>query len=445
MAATRPVIAIIGRPNVGKSTLFNRLLGRRFSIISDVPGTTRDRVSLDAVLRERPVALVDSGGLAPHPTSAIEAKVQEQVRAAIGEADVLLFVVDAQTGLSPLDHEVADLVRRTGKPTVLVANKVDTAAHEAQASEFNALGLGEPICVSAYHGRGIPELLDRIEALLPPPPMETAPEPAAGLRIAIVGRPNVGKSMLLNALLGQERVIVSETPGTTRDSIDTQVTYQGETVTLIDTAGIRRSGRVEPGIEKFSVLRALQAIYRADVVVLVLDTMELPTQQDTHIAGAIQEQYKGVIVAVNKWDLAKEHNLTSEEATKLVQRRLKFLPYVPILFTSALTGKGVDQILPIARSIQQERVRRVPDAEVKSLLKDALATQAPPPVKGRRLRIFGGKQTGVGPPTFAIQVNDPNLVHFSYHRFLETRFRQRFGFGGTPFHLVFKKRERKAK
>ena len=433
----KPVIAIVGRPNVGKSTLFNRLVGRRFAIVSEVPGTTRDRIALDVAIDGHEAILVDTGGLDPLPADQLRRKVQEQVRAAIQDADLLLLMLDAQDGLLPGDEEVANLVRKARKPTLVVANKVEGRRTRSQALEFHHLGLGEPLCLSAYHGRGVEELIERITDFLPRVPAQPEEEEERLLHLAIVGRPNVGKSLLLNRLLGQERAVVHEAPGTTRDAVDTVLLHEGEPVLLIDTAGIRRSGRVERGIERFSVLRALQAISRADVVALVLDASELAAAQDAHIAGYILEQHKGIMVVVNKWDLAPGVGLTGQEAAEQVRRRLKFLPYVPMLMVSALTQKGTEAILPTARSIFEERLKRISDVELRSVMKTIFAAQ-PPALRGRRLSLRSVSQVGVNPPTFSLQVNDAKRVHFSYRRYVENCLRQRYAFGGTPIKLIFR-------
>ena len=440
---TKPIVAIVGRPNVGKSTLFNRLVGERRAIVEDVPGTTRDRVYADITWRERQLTIVDTGGLEPSPDSPLRQKVQEQAEVAIREADVIIFMVDVADGVTIPDVEVAEQLRRSRKPMILAVNKADNARRREEAFQFHELGIGEPIGISAYHGTGVSDLMDEVGVRLPP--AAAAPEQPDVLKIAIVGRPNVGKSMLLNAILGQERAIVSETPGTTRDAIDTLFKYDGDSVVFIDTAGIRRRGRVEAGIERHSVLRSLGAISRADVAVLVTEAAEVLTAQDLHIAGYIHEAGKGMVLVVNKWDLAPGLQLDAAGCTQDIQERLKFFPGVPILFVSALTGRGVERVLPAAMKVAQDRQKRLPTSLLNEELRRILSAHAPPSVRGRQLTISYATQAEVNPPTFVFFVNDPRLLHFSYERYLENKLREVFGFEGTPLKLVFKaKRKGKA-
>jgi len=433
---TRPIVAIVGRPNVGKSTLFNRLLGERRAIVDDLPGTTRDRIYADASWGGRELTLVDSGGLEPKPESSLRQKVKEQVEIAIAEADLILFLVDAREGVMPADEEIVDILRRTQKPIVLVVNKVDSPKQQSEVLQFYELGIGEPIPISAYHGKGIDELLEKAMAYLPPlPPVSVEPEL---MKIAIVGRPNVGKSLLLNTLLGEERLIVHELPGTTRDAIDTVFRYDGEDVVLIDTAGIRRRGRIEPGIERYSLERTWQAIERADVALLLTDAVEGITAQDVHILGYIQQAYKGAILIVNKWDLVEVKDATLW--TEVIRQRAKFMPYIEILFLSAKTGYGVEKVLPTAKRIYEERLKHLPAPLLNSMVKEVVAAHLPPQKGGKRLKILNAMQTGVNPPTFVFFVNDAKLAHFSYRRYLENKLRQFFGFQGTPLRLLFKSR-----
>ncbi len=431
---TKPLVAIVGRPNVGKSTLFNRLVRHRLAIVEDIPGTTRDRVYADASWWGHDFTVIDTGGLEPRPESGLHQQVKRQVELAVDEADVIVLMVDVLDGVTPADLEAADLLRKSGKSVVLVANKVDSHQRQAEALEFYELGLGEPVPVSAYHGRGIDRLLDRLAPLLPAASAE--PETPGLLKVAIAGRPNVGKSMLFNALLGQERVIVDESPGTTRDAIDTRFTYEGQPVLLIDTAGIRRRGRVETGIEQYSVLRALRAVDRADVALLVIDISEGMTDQDLHIAGYIRQAFKGMVLVANKWDLAED--MSQQELSREFSYKLRFLPGVPILFTSALTGQGVSQVVPAAQEVRKERLKRIAPPELSSTIKDAVARQPPPPVAGRRLKLYSVAQSEVNPPTFVFSVNNAALVHFSYERYLENCLRRAFGFAGTPLRLIFR-------
>jgi len=430
-------VAIVGRQNVGKSTLLNRVARKPLAIVADLPGTTRDRIFASVAWQGVDFTLVDTGGLEMAPRSTVAQGVREQVEAAIAEADVIIFLVDVKSGLIPADLEVAEMLRRVSKPILLVANKADNDRLETGAVEFYGLGLGEPLAVSAYHGRGTAELLDRIISRLPvPPPVETGPEI---MKIAIVGRPNVGKSMLLNAVLGEKRAIVDDIPGTTRDAADTLVDFNGQSVLLIDTAGIRRRGRLGVGVERYSVLRALRAIDRADVALLVLDATELVTAQDMHVAGYIQQAIKGVVVVVNKWDLIADKDLT--EWNTGIRSQLKFIAYAPVLYTSAKFGQGVDKILPQARQVYQERLKRLPTAEVNDVIQQAVAAHNLPRSGRKRLKIRYATQAEVNPPTFVFFVNDAGLIHFSYRRYLENKLRQAFGFAGTPVRLVFKAKE----
>jgi GTP-binding protein len=440
----KPIVAIVGRPNVGKSTLFNRLLGERRSIVEDEPGTTRDRVYGTAEWSGVEFTVVDTGGLQDAQETAagshteILQRTREHAHAAIDEADVIVFMVDARAGLNAGDHEVAGLLRRADKPTILVANKAESGQRREMVFEFYELGLGDPIAVSAYHGTGTGDLLDRIVESLPEVEEE---EEVEGPAVAIVGRPNVGKSRLLNALLGQERSIVSDVPGTTRDSLDTIVQWAGQPVTLIDTAGIRRRGRVDRGIEQYSVLRSMRAIDRADVVLLVIDATEGFTAQDLHIAGYIAEQKKGVVVVINKWDLIEKDSSTMEEYRQEARRELDFMPYAPLVFVSAKLGQRVQQVLESALAVVAERHRRVPTAALNKMLKDAVAAHPPPSKPGKWLKFFYATQADVSPPTFVIFMNHPEQVHFSYRRYIENKLRETFGFNGTAIRISFRARD----
>ena len=433
---SKPIVAIVGRQNVGKSTLLNRLAGKRIAIVEDLPGTTRDRVVADVSWHGVEFTVVDTGGLEMKPDSTIAQGVKEQVQVAIVEADVIIFLVDVRDGVTASDQEVADMLRRVNKPVLLVANKADNDKLETQAVEFFELGLEEPLPVSAYHGRGTAELLERISALLPvPSPVQAEPEI---MKVAIVGRPNVGKSMLLNALLGKERAIVDETPGTTRDAVDTKLDFRGQSVLLIDTAGIRRRGRVGTGIERYSVMRALRAIDRADIALLVLDAGQLFTAQDMHVAGYIQQAAKGIVIVVNKWDLIIDKNKT--EWNRYVRSQLKFMTYAPVLYTSAKFGEGVSEIMPQVYQVYKERLKRLPTHQVNSVVQQAVASHSLPRRGSKQLNVLHATQAEVNPPGFVFFVNDARLVHFSYRRYLENKLRQAFGFAGTPLRLVFKSR-----
>ena len=436
ISVTKTIVAIIGRQNVGKSTLLNRLAGERIAIVADQPGTTRDRIFASVSWQGDEFTIVDTGGLEPKPGSTIAQAVKEQVRTAISEAGIIIFLVDVKDGVTATDLEITELLRKSEKPILLVANKADNDRLETEAVDFFTLGLGEPLAVSAYHGRGISELLDRIISLLPPtPPLITEPE---AVKMAIVGRPNVGKSMLLNALLGEERAIVSDIPGTTRDAIDTLLDFGGQSVLLIDTAGIRKRGQWGAGVERYSVLHAFKAIDRADIALLVLDATELVTAQDTHIAGYIQQAAKGIVLLVNKWDLAM--GLTKAECSRYIRDRFKFATYAPLLFISAKLRQGVDKVITQALKVYQERLKRIPTAELNSLVQQVIAAHSPPRSGRRQLKFLYATQAEVNPPTFVFFVNDPKLIHFSYRRYLENKLRQSFGFAGTPIRLVFKTR-----
>ncbi|MFC1937392.1 ribosome biogenesis GTPase Der, partial [Chloroflexota bacterium] len=409
---------------------------KRLAIVADLPGTTRDRVLANVEWQGWEFTVVDTGGLELRAETAVAQGVKEQAEIAIEEADIIIFLLDARDGVTPGDEEIADRLRRASKPVVLVANKVDSDKHEADVVECYALGLGEPLAISAYHGRGISALLDRVTSLLPTRlPVEAEPEV---MKVAIVGKPNVGKSTLLNALLGGQRVIVDEAPGTTRDSIDTKLDFDGKSVTLIDTAGIRRRGRLGVGVERYSVIRALRAIERGDVALLVLDATELVTAQDMHVAGYIQQAAKGVMLVVNKWDLAQGKSM--DESTRYIGNRFKFMPYAPVLYISAKSGHGVDKVMPQAYQIYQERLKRLPTATVNNVVQQAVAGHNPPRSGGKQLKIRYATQAEVNPPTFVFFVNDAKLIHFSYQRYLENKLRQAFGFNGTPLRLVFKSR-----
>ncbi len=434
---SKPIVAIIGRQNVGKSTLLNRVAGKPIAIVEDLPGTTRDRIFANVSWQGVEFIIVDTGGLEIKPQTTVAHGVKEQVEVAITEADVIIFLVDIRDGVMSADQDIANMLRQASKPVLLVANKADnTRRLETEAVEFYELGLGEPLAISAYHGRGTAELLDRIIALLPVPSLVEA-EPEI-MKVAIVGRQNVGKSMLLNALLGGERAIVDDIPGTTRDAIDTLFDFDGQNVLLIDTAGIRRRGRLGVGVERYSVIRALRAIDRADIALLVLDATELVTAQDMHIAGYIQQAAKGIVLIVNKWDLITAKNIT--EYSRYIKSQFKFTPYAPILYTSAKFGQGVDKIMPQVCQVYQERLKRLPTALVNSVVQQAVAARNLPRSGSKQLKLLYATQAEVNPPTFVFFVNDAKLIHFSYQRYLENKLRQSFGFVGTPFRLIFKTR-----
>ena len=435
--ARKPVVVIVGRPNVGKSTLFNRLVGQRTAIVEDIPGTTRDRLQAEIAYRERRFALNDTGGLEPEAAEG-SALIREQVQTAVTEADAILFVVDAVAGVTRTDAEIAEKLRRVETPVLLLTNKVDNEARREASLEFFELGLGEPMSISAYHDLGVREVLDRLTELLPESP---AGEAVDELRLAVVGRPNVGKSALVNAILGEERVIVSEESGTTRDAVDTRFLYRDKPLVLIDTAGIRRRGRIERGVEKYSVMRARQAIERCDIAILVFDATEKVAAQDLHVAGFVADAHKGMIIAVNKWDLAEDSEESREAFARNVLRRVQFTPWAPLAFVSAKTTLNIEGLLDLALEIGETRSLRIPTSQVNAVLREAVATN-PPPSPGRRpLRLKYGTQAEVNPPTFVFFANDASLIHFSYRRYLENFFRKRFGFEGTAIKLEFRSRE----
>ena len=437
----KPLVAIVGRPNVGKSTLFNRLVGRPTAIVSRVAGTTRDRVTTEAVWEDHPFILVDTGGLDLFPQTELWQKVKAQVEVAIDEADVIIMLADVGTGVTAADRDVADALRKAGKPVVVAATKADNEAREAAAVEFYELGLGEPNPISAYHNIGIDDLMTRVVQHFPAGPQH--PEPDTDLKLAIVGRTNVGKSLLLNAITGQERAIVSEVPGTTRDALDTLVDYDERSVLLIDTAGIRRSGRIEPGIERYSVLRAIRALDRADVAVLVMDASELATSQDTHIASYILGAYKGIVLAVNKWDLVSELGLTKQEALRRINERFRFASYAPICFVSALKGSGIEGLLETTHEVYGHWTKGLPRYDLRRTVMNAVADH-PPGTTGRSsLKIYSVAQDQTGPPSFTFYVNRSDMVHFSYQRYLENSLRKAYEFKGSPLRMRFKGRGEK--
>ena len=432
-----PVVAIVGRPNVGKSTLFNRIVRQRQAIVEDVAGTTRDRLYQRATWKDRSFAVIDTGGLEPEGEEGYIPLIREQVNIAIQEADLILFLVDVVTGVTELDKDIAEQLRRTEKTTLLVSNKADNDDRAERTVDFYELGMGDPISISAYHDVNVRELLDKTMELLP---VAAAEAPEDTLRIAIVGRPNVGKSMLINSIIGRERVIVSDVAGTTRDAIDTPFEYEGHEMVLVDTAGIRRRGRVERGVEKYSVMRAQDALERCDVAVLVLDASEDVTAQDLHIAGYVADAYRGMIVAVNKWDLMEDSDEARQDFGRRALYRLKFAPWAPLAFVSAKTGLNVDALLELALEVEEMRSKRVQTAELNSVIRAAVAAN-PPPSPGRQpVRVKYVTQARIRPPTFVFFVNDATLIHFSYRRYLENTLRKRFGFDGTAIKLEFRSR-----
>ena len=454
----KPVVALVGLPNVGKSTLFNRLADERLAIVDDTPGTTRDRIYAEAEWNGVSFGIVDTGGIDPshggnQPLSTGSAEYIDQIRIqadiAIRDADAVLFITDGGSGITSPDREVAEILRRSQKkladgslfpPIFVVVNKCDSRPRVDEVTQFYELGLGDPYPISAIHGLGTGDLLDDLVKTFPPHPAESEDE---SVKIAIVGKPNVGKSSLLNRLVGEERAIVSPIPGTTRDAIDTPLDFNGMPITLIDTAGIRRRGRIDHGVEQYSVLRSFKAIERADVALLMIDATTGITNQDAHIAGFILDAWKSAIVLVNKWDLVDKDNYSMEVHTRRVRQELNFMPYVPLLFISARTGQRVNQVLPLALQVQEERLVRLTTSKLNQVLREAQDTHPPPAHAGRQLKLFYGTQVRSDPPTFMIYVNDPKLVHFSYVRYLDNRIRKEYGFMGTPIRIVTKGRREK--
>jgi GTP-binding protein len=433
----RPVIAIVGRPNVGKSSLFNRLVGRRRALVKDVPAVTRDRLYGQVEFERWRATVIDTGGFDPSSTEPLVEGVRRQVMVAVQEADLVLFVVDARDGMTALDQEIAGILRRTGRPVVLVANKVDARDHEPALADLYRLGLGGALAVSAEHGRGVAEMLEAVRARCPSP----GPLPSVGatpVSIAIIGRPNVGKSSLLNAIVGTERVLVHWAPGTTRDAVDTALSYRGRPYVLIDTAGIRRKGRVSEPLEKLAVVMALKSLERCQVAVLVLDAAEGLAAQDAHIGGYAAEAGRATVIAVNKWDLVPTGTLRRAEVVEEIRERLPFLDYAPICFTSAPQAAGLPDLFDAIDAVAAEAQRRVDAGTVAGVLRRALARR-PLSIRGVPLTIQSANQVATGPPTFAVRVNKPDEIHFSYERYLTNALREAFGFHGSPIRLSFRR------
>lgn len=451
----KPIVALVGRPNVGKSTLFNRLVGERLAIVDETPGTTRDRLFGDAEWIGREFTVVDTGGIDPShggrtPLSIGSADfiddIRRQAQAAIQEADAILFVNDGETGVTEPDREVASILRRMQKkqpdgsflpPIFVVVNKCESQARRDQAAEFYELGLSDPYPISAIHGTDTGDLLDALVASFPE---QTDEEEDENIKIAIVGKPNAGKSSLLNRLVGEERVIVSPIAGTTRDAIDTAMEFNGLPITLIDTAGMRRRGKIEKGVEEYSVIRAFKAIERCDVALLMIDATTGITAQDAHIAGFVKDQWKSCVVLVNKWDAIEKDNFTMDAYTEKILNDLNFVSYVPILYISAKTGQRVEQVLPLALRVQEERLARLTTSTINEIIHKAQDAHPHPSHAGRALKMYYGTQVRSDPPTFMIYVNEPSLMHFTYLRYLENQIRKEYSFIGTPIRIVTKGR-----
>lgn len=438
---SKPLVAVVGRPNVGKSTFFNRVVGRRVSIVEDTPGVTRDRIYAEAEWCGTHFALIDTGGIEPNTSDVILSQMREQAEIAMETSDIILFMVDGKEGLTHADQEVAGMLRRTGKPVLVVANKIDNPKNlPDHFYDFYELGLGEVIAISSANMLGLGDVLDRI--------VESFPEGEQAddddiTKIAVIGKPNVGKSSIINKLVGENRVIVSNIAGTTRDSIDTPFEWDGEEFILIDTAGIRRKSKVTENIERYSVIRAVAAIERCDVCLLMIDAVEGITEQDKKIAGVAHEAGKGLMVVVNKWDLIEKDNHTMKNFEKEIAKELPFMSYAPMVFISVLTGQRVDNVMSMAKSVAETRAMRVPTGQLNSLVADATMLQPPPSDKGKHLKIYYVTQVGVKPPLFSFQVNKRELMHFSYARYLENRIRDAYGFKGTSLKFVFREKGEK--
>lgn len=435
ITAIKPVVAIIGRPNVGKSTLFNRITGRRNAIVSDTPGTTRDRVILESQWSNYPFILVDTGGMDLFPDDEVWTQVEIQIQYAIQECDIIVFLVDVSDGITETDREVSDVLRKSGKPIILAGNKVDNEERTTFLSELYELGMGDPVGISAYHNIGIDDLMATIIKKFPDD--QAAPEVDSDLRLAIVGRTNVGKSMLINAITGENRAIVSSISGTTRDSLDSSIIYKDQKVQLIDTAGIRRRGKIDRGIEKYSVLRSMKAIDRCETAALIIDASESSTGQDTHIASYILNAGKAIVIVVNKWDLTKEIGLSKNEMELEIRKKYKFAPYAPICFTSALKGEGINPLLDTAMAAKKEWIKEVPRAEIRKTILTAVSEHIPPTIGRKELKIYSALQDGIMPPSFTFFVNHSDMVHFSYKRYLENKIRDSYEFTGSPIKMRF--------
>lgn len=439
----KPIVAILGRPNVGKSTLFNRLTGGRAAIVEDTPGVTRDRLYRDAEWLGKTFTLIDTGGIEfSSGNESMSGLIRKQAEIAMREADVILFLVDSRAGLLPQDEQIAQQLRKTSKPVILVVNKVEQYKDNAELYDFYRLGLEDLVCISAEHGMNTGDLLDLIVSKFTTTAEEDY-EPDV-IKIAVVGRPNVGKSSLVNALLGQERVIVSNVPGTTRDAIDVPFEKEGQRYVLIDTAGMRRRGNIEEATERYSVIRALRAVDRSDVALMVIDGLEGVTEQDKRIAGYVHEAGKGVIIIVNKWDIVEKDDKTMKKFDEEIRRELGFMQYAPTLYVSALTKQRVVKITDIVNFVAEQQSQRISTSVLNEIVSEAVQLTPPPSDKGKRLKILYVTQAGIKPPHFIFFVNEPELLHFSYQRYLENKLRENFGFEGTPLKITVRKREEKA-
>ena len=439
---SKPIVAIVGRPNVGKSTLFNVLAGETISIVKDTPGVTRDRIYADCSWLNMNFTLVDTGGIEPDSKDIILSQMREQAQIAIDTADVIIFIVDVRQGLVDSDSKVADMLRKSGKPVVLAVNKVDSFQKFGNdIYEFYNLGIGDPVAVSAASRLGIGDLLDEVTKHFGAEQMDDTEDECP--RVAIVGKPNVGKSSIINKLLGENRVIVSNIAGTTRDAVDTEVVHNGTEYVFIDTAGLRRKSKIKEDLERYSIIRTVSAVERADVVILVIDATEGVTEQDAKIAGIAHDRGKGIIVAVNKWDAIEKNDKTIYEHTKKIRDTLSFMPYAEMVFISAVTGQRMNKMFELIDMVRENQTLRVATGVLNEIMTEAVAMQQPPSDKGKRLRLYYMTQVAVKPPTFVIFVNDKELMHFSYVRYLENKIRESFGFRGTALRFIIRERSGK--
>lgn len=441
---SRPIVAVVGRPNVGKSTLFNVLAGKKISIVKDTPGVTRDRIYADVTWLDMQFTLVDTGGIEPESKDIILSQMRQQAELAIETADVIIFMTDVRQGLTDADTKVADMLRKSGKPIVLAVNKVDNfEKFMLDTYEFYGLGLGDPMPISAASMLGLGDMLDEVAKHFNK--SQTAEEEDERPKIAIVGKPNVGKSSLVNRLVGEDRVIVSNIAGTTRDAVDTPVKYHGKEYVFIDTAGLRRKNKIKEDLERYSIIRTVSAVERADVVILMIDAVEGVTEQDAKIAGIAHERGKGMIIAVNKWDAIEKNDKTMNKFKEDVQRTLSFMPYAELIFISALTGQRMHKIYETIDMVIENHALRVGTGVLNEILSETVAMKQPPSDKGKRLRLYYITQVSVKPPTFVIFINDKELTHFSYTRYIENKIREAFGFRGTPIHFIYRERKDKDK